>query len=157
MKKIIIVTTSLVLCLAMLSLYGGDMSKSSSKDSSQTSSENSTENSVANSSDESSNNSSENSSESTTQRKKKSEDEEEEEEKKELTAILNETSSIHCQRTNLAKLAQKYDVSEADVFGTVSRLAAEGTIDIETALADNESAKHALTVICNELENIKSR
>lgn len=153
MKKIMIVTASLVLCLAMLTLYGGDLSKTSSADSS----ENSSNGSFDDSSGDSSENSFENSSESTSKKKKKPEEEEDEEEKKELAAVLNETSSIHCQRTTLAKLAQKYGVSEADVFDTVSRLTAEGTIDIKTALADNESAKRALIAIGNELENIKSR
>ncbi|MFC2154866.1 hypothetical protein ACFLRB_00030 [Acidobacteriota bacterium] len=69
-----------------------------------------------------------------------------------LAAIFDESATTNGARPQMAILAHKHGLSEADVFETISKLTAEGKISSEKSLQSNSHAKAALILIEGELK-----
>jgi len=69
-----------------------------------------------------------------------------------LAAIFDESASTTSAKPQMATLAKKYGLTEANVFETISKLTAEGKISSKKSLQSNSHAKTALALIENELK-----
>ncbi|MCK5056993.1 MAG: hypothetical protein KAT34_10080 [Candidatus Aminicenantes bacterium] len=157
MKKTIIILTILILSLMFLVYCGGNSLRInsgsgglsvSSDDSSKDSGGSSQESLSQGTSDDSSDGTSGGTSYTTSKLK----EEQNNRDREILAAIFDESATTTGARPQMATLAQKYGLTEAEVFETVSKLTAEGKIGSEKSLQSNSHAKAALVLIEGELK-----
>jgi hypothetical protein len=77
--------------------------------------------------------------------------------KNDAAIIFNEATTSHGERSNLEILAKLYEISVDEVIDIISKLVANGDIDISLALTDDEAAWKALTQLNQAIETFSQK